>query len=155
MLLQVKAAGASLKEWKHRWCNHDIPSSSLAQRWRLWYLDTNERCATVVLAIGLVAIHLGQRSVNFVSTLCRWMFQVDAVLEAIDETAHVLVLVDACHSGPLANCFLSHKHFSSESLRNHLWFQFWPVTWMHKLICRCVPCRDCNSIWHRLDPRRC
>ena len=28
--------------------------------------------------------------------------QVDAVLEAIDETAHVLVLVDACHSGFLA-----------------------------------------------------
>ena len=25
--------------------------------------------------------------------------QVDAVLEAIDENAHVLVLVDACHSG--------------------------------------------------------
>ena len=33
--------------------------------------------------------------------------QVDAVLEAIDETAHVLVLVDACHSGFLAYLLIS------------------------------------------------
>lgn len=33
--------------------------------------------------------------------------QVDAVLEAIDETAHVLVLVDACHSGFLAYRLIS------------------------------------------------
>ena len=37
----------------------------------------------------------------FVTKQCVHYTKVDAVLEAIDENAHVLVLVDACHSGSL------------------------------------------------------
>ena len=66
------------------------------------------RLATQQRNEGIVGIAHHDEFSNFFITK-QWFHyaKVDAVLEAIDENAHVLVLVDACHSGSLTVTFMT------------------------------------------------
>lgn len=66
------------------------------------------RLATQQRNEGIVGIAHHDEFNNFFITK-QWFHyaKVDAVLEAIDENAHVLVLVDACHSGSLTVTFMT------------------------------------------------